>query len=647
MNQLYRPYPFQVRPLHRETSESYTRRLLAANFDSEQHRQHLLYASGARTVAAKNVAWTELLKVKTGRTDLRLEANEHGWLRHPDGTSCSLCADLLPARWMCTRCSHGALVEQHPHFDEPVCIRHHRWVGILGQVADQHRVSADHIQAALRFRKLRRSGQLDVRMYRILIHALSEDIEHSPRPKEAQVFPTAIHLAWQLTRTEFSKAIFDPFVPFRTAYRHLADTVAVALGRRSPRVTRAIWLYLRGTMATLRSCLSNGEAFSDAWPHDFPLNPEVASRFTLPPDGLQPFSDYLKQTGDSPASAAQYTLVGVEQRPLPATGTPRRRELAICSNGHQFEADTPRPGVQPPNRTAPACPVCRGRVVTVGSNDLATTHPNLAVEFALDLNNGLGPEDIAASTRIRYWWRCANEHTYQATPNNRTSGGSKCPVCLQRKVIAGVNDVATTHPDIAAEWHPSFLLTKPPATVPSGSKEKILWQCENEHSYWMRVNERTTGRGCPACARTRAAQRPDNLAITHPQLAAEWHPTLNGGLRPEHFTAGSAHKACWLCPKGHEYWTRIERRTHGYNCKVCSHRVLVRNVNDLATTDAILVTEYDTELNSRPASTTFAGTEKVWWRCTAANHEVLQSVPNRRKTRGCLHCPRYRRVLVD
>lgn len=148
MNQLHRPYPFQVRPLHRETSASYARRLLAANFDTtEKHRQHLLYASGARTIAAKNAAWTELLKVKTGRTDLRLEANEHGWLRHPDGTSCSLCADLLPSRWMCTHCSHGALVGQHPHFDKPVCIRHPRWVGILGRVGDQHRASANHLRA--------------------------------------------------------------------------------------------------------------------------------------------------------------------------------------------------------------------------------------------------------------------------------------------------------------------------------------------------------------------------------------------------------------------------------------------------------------------------------------------------------------------
>lgn len=646
MNELLRRYPFQVRPHHRETLASYTRRLLEANFETDQHWQHLLRAAGAQTLAEKSAAWTELLSAKTGRTDLRLEGDEHGWIQHPDGTSCPLCADLLRARWMCTQCSHGAHVEQHPHFDDPVCIRHRRWVGILGQVTDQHPISAEHVAAASRFRALRRSGLLDVRMYRILCHALSEDLRHSPDPRESQVFPAVVSLAWQITRADFSRAIFDPSVPFRTAYLHVVATVDDALGRRSHRANRAIWLYLRGTMATLRSCLSNGEPFSAEWPHDFPLNPELAGQFRVPTDGLQPFSEYLEQTHDTPASAAQYTLVGAEQRPVAATNPLRRRELAICSNGHQFEAGALKPGARPVKPKAPACPVCRGRVIAVGHNDLATTHPHLAAEFAVDLNNGLGADDVAASTRIRYWWRCTNQHTYQATPNNRTSGGSNCPVCLGRIVIAGINDVATTHPHIASEWHPSFLLTKPPATMPHGSNDYVFWLCGNEHAYWMRLNERITGRGCPSCTRRRTARSSDSLAITHPHIAAEWHPTRNDDLRPEHFTAGSAHNACWLCPKGHEYWTRIERRAHGYKCKVCSHRVLVPNVNDLATTDAKLITEYDTERNSNPASSTFAGTEKVWWRCRAANHEVLQSVPNRRKTRGCLRCPPYQRVLV-
>ena len=31
---------------------------------------------------------------------------------------------------------------------------------------------------------------------------------------------------------------------------------------------------------------------------------------------------------------------------------------------------------------------------------------------------------------------------------------SGCPYCSGRKVLAGYNDLATTHPGIAAMWHP-------------------------------------------------------------------------------------------------------------------------------------------------------------------------------------------------
>jgi hypothetical protein len=43
------------------------------------------------------------------------------------------------------------------------------------------------------------------------------------------------------------------------------------------------------------------------------------------------------------------------------------------------------------------------------------------------------------------------------------------------------------------------------------------------------------------------------LSIIHPQLAAEWHPTKNGGLTPEQVAAGSAKKAWWKCSNGSDH----------------------------------------------------------------------------------------------
>ena len=42
----------------------------------------------------------------------------------------------------------------------------------------------------------------------------------------------------------------------------------------------------------------------------------------------------------------------------------------------------------------------------------------------------------------------------------------------------------------------------------------------------------------------------DPLSVTHPHLAAEWHPTKNGELRAENVTAGSSKKVWWQCSLG-------------------------------------------------------------------------------------------------
>ena len=53
----------------------------------------------------------------------------------------------------------------------------------------------------------------------------------------------------------------------------------------------------------------------------------------------------------------------------------------------------------------------------------------------------------------------------------RTRGG--CPVCAGRIVVKGVNDVATVHPEIAEQWHPTLNAIKPDQ-ITSGSGLHIL-----------------------------------------------------------------------------------------------------------------------------------------------------------------------------
>ena len=62
-------------------------------------------------------------------------------------------------------------------------------------------------------------------------------------------------------------------------------------------------------------------------------------------------------------------------------------------------------------------------------NDLQTDNPFLAKEWNYEKNGGLVPTDVKANSDKKVWWKCANEHEWQATIGSRNSGGHKCPYC--------------------------------------------------------------------------------------------------------------------------------------------------------------------------------------------------------------------------
>lgn len=650
MSELTRHYPFDVRPGHRETIESYTRRLLEANFETEQHRNHLItLATKSKTRTERDTAWLAVLKAKTKRADLHLLAHPSGWLTHVDGTNCEFCSELLPTRWMCTLCSHGALIEQNPHFDNLVCIRHSRWVGLAEGPKGQHPVTGEHIRAELQFRKLRRQNRLDVRLFTLLNAALAIRADTGDdSPTEAETFPLAIAIATAITSANFTRIFFNPSAGFAAAYKHLVSTLENITVSPSPELSQALWLYARPTAWAVRHSILTASPFALAWPHDFPLSTAVANSLTCGPLELEPFRNYLSVTGDDPASAARFGLGFVSERRVgpasPSVGR-KRQVLTICSAGHQFETDRARPFAPPASRE-PKCPVCQNNVIHAGYNDLASSHPDVAAEFDETRNGGLTAQQVLASAKEPYFWRCPKGHSYPATPSNRTAAKSKCPVCLNRLIVTGINDITTTHPQLLAEWHPSWLRRVPPTTHGAGSQESIIWVCANAHEYAMSIADRVKSKGCHQCRTGRKRPGTEGLDESHPAIAAEWHPTLNGKVKPSDRSRGSADEAYWLCPAGHTYRQRIERRTAGYKCSTCSRRNLVPGVNDLASTQPTLVSEFHPYLNHpKVPSKLFAGTQLLWWKCMAHGHTYQQSVPHRVLSKGCPECPADERLL--
>jgi hypothetical protein len=61
---------------------------------------------------------------------------------------------------------------------------------------------------------------------------------------------------------------------------------------------------------------------------------------------------------------------------------------------------------------------------------MATTNPELALEFDLVKNFPTTPDSILAGTAKALWWKCEEGHSWKAVSNSRFSGRG-CPTCAE------------------------------------------------------------------------------------------------------------------------------------------------------------------------------------------------------------------------
>ncbi len=80
------------------------------------------------------------------------------------------------------------------------------------------------------------------------------------------------------------------------------------------------------------------------------------------------------------------------------------------------------------------CPVCSGKAVWQGHNDMATIFPNVAEEWDYEKNGDLVPSQVTAGSTRRVWWKCKKcGNVWQTGIDNRTHKRSGCPICARKR----------------------------------------------------------------------------------------------------------------------------------------------------------------------------------------------------------------------
>lgn len=629
-----RPMPIHVRRYPAETETSYLNRLFDAHALPERWRD-----GHFRSLRKQLPSDSELADVLGGvpvrprlrRIDVHVE-------------SCSNCAGAVGERWVCTHCTAGAAIPQDPHAGPYVCRRHRRWVA--PGVAPEDQVPVDYAVSRTDrvWQRLLSCGRATTLHGTELDALVSEWAVTNAEPLTAAArFVRWVGIWSQISKPSTLEQLTNPWQPYAIRHASVGRIVDNVMGTdgENAALQDGIWAMLRATALLRRSDLPDCEIPLQGDPHILIAPPPVEA----PIGPLPPNEHYFRPVTTSRTSKwedlnQKYTVLRSSAGIRWVVSKGAMTQLTIvCPLGHRM--------VRSANVTSRvkttlrfACVYCAGKRALKGYRSLADSPKVLQTRWHPLRNGDLTPGNVAAASNRNVWWICSVGHEFDQ-PVSTVFRMDNCPVCLNYRIYPGVNDLLTVSPPVAAEWHPTRNGNLTPQDVGAGSATIVWWRCDRGHEWRAEVSRRKT-RGCPGCWAEHSER--NTLEVVRPDLAKEWHPTLNGERTPASTGSRSGQKVWWLCDAGHAYAQTVAHRFNGSACQFCRNKQVLPGFNDAFTRMPDLMTDWDWSANADfNPRLRLPGGAKHWWRCRHG-HACHSTIQNRRLTGGCVRCPRELRV---
>lgn len=243
------------------------------------------------------------------------------------------------------------------------------------------------------------------------------------------------------------------------------------------------------------------------------------------------------------------------------------------------------------------------------------------------------------------------QEMYIAAAMAKAPPGELCsPRRTKQRLEVGVNDLATTHPEVAALWAADLNDGLMPQQVLAGSNKKVWWRCEKGHT-WQAMPYALTinGSRCPCCAGKKVIPGETDLVTRYPEAAKLWDAERNKE-DPTRVMPATKKKFWWRCDKGHQWQAAAYAVTLlGSGCPYCSGHKTISGKTDLATRFPQVAELWAEDRNGEPASQVAPTSRRTaWWRCGKGHlwQAQIHSVVS-----GRSHCPecagRFRRSRAE
>ena len=176
-----------------------------------------------------------------------------------------------------------------------------------------------------------------------------------------------------------------------------------------------------------------------------------------------------------------------------------------CQMGHNYSSF-----VYHRTSSLSGCPYCNNNKTLPGFNDLKTyvcNHPEF--QYIIDEwdyeKNSLSPDYVSAHSNKKYWFKCSEGHSYNQELNSKINDKQKCPICSNKKLLIGYNDLETwchqhNREDILDSWDYKKNCCGPKEIL-HGSCKKYWFKCAKKHAYYQLLKDKIYHKsGCPYCS---------------------------------------------------------------------------------------------------------------------------------------------------
>ena len=175
----------------------------------------------------------------------------------------------------------------------------------------------------------------------------------------------------------------------------------------------------------------------DEWDaaRNLPLTPQTVtygSKRAVCPycTGRKVLAGYNDFASVSPALAQQWDYrKNMPLVPADVSAGSQRSVWWRCEKGHSWRAAVR-------SRTVGSgCPICAGKQLSLGENDLAALYPALAKQWDAEKNGRLTPRDVLPGTEKKVWRRCERGHSWRLVQDPR---GERLPLLRGKTGAAGL-----------------------------------------------------------------------------------------------------------------------------------------------------------------------------------------------------------------